>query len=145
MAPHPVNPIHDDTALVLFDGVCPLCNGFVQFVIARDPKGRFRFAPLQGEAARRACVAAGLDRPAGGTPDSVIVLQGGRMQVRSDAVLTIAAGLPFPWRLLAVGRMLPRPVRDALYRLVARNRYRWFGQRTTCPVPSPRVRDRFLE
>ncbi len=67
------------------------------------------------------------------------------MQVRSDAVLTIAARLPFPWRLLAVGRVLPRPVRDTLYRFVARNRYRWFGQRTTCPVPSPRVRDRFLE
>jgi salicylate hydroxylase len=67
------------------------------------------------------------------------------MQAHSDAVLAIAAGLPFPWRLLAVGRVVPRPVRDALYRLVARNRYRWFGRRITCPVPSPRVRDRFLE
>ncbi len=145
MTPHPVNPTHDDTTLVLFDGVCPLCNGFVRFMIARDPEGRFRFAPLQGEAGHRACAAAGLDLPAGVHPDTIVVIQGGKAQVRSDAVLTIAGGLPFPWRILAVGRVLPRPVRDALYRLVARNRYRWFGRRTTCPVPSPGIRERFLE
>ena len=144
MDTHPTPSFTTGTSLVLFDGECHLCNGLVQFVITRDPGGRFRFAPLQAEAGRRACAAAGLDLPPGATPNTIVVIQGGRAYVRSDAVLRIAAGLPFPWRFLAVGRMLPRPVRDAVYRLVARNRHRWFGRRRTCPVPRPEVRDRFI-
>ena len=134
-----------DTALVLFDGDCHLCNGFVQFVIGRDPRRRIRFAPLQGKAGRHACEMVGLDLPEGADPDTIIVIDGGRGLVRSDAVLAIIARLPFPWALLSVGRWVPRPIRDALYRWVARNRHRWFGRRSTCLLPGPEIRDRFLE
>ncbi len=145
MAKNPFNPDPHETSLVLFDGSCTLCNGFVQFLIARDPKGRFRFAPLQGETGRRACTAVGLHLPGTVNPDSIVVIEDGTARVRSDAVLAIAARLPFPWSMLTLGKVLPRGLRDALYRIVARNRYRWFGRRTTCLVPGPGIRSRFLE
>lgn len=144
-SPLPADKVPADKVLVLFDGECHLCNGAVQFLIARDAHDRFRFAPLQGESGRRACAAMGLELPEGVNPGTIVVIEGGVGMVRSDAVLAIAAQLPFPWSLLAVGRAVPRPVRDALYRWVARNRYRWFGRSATCLVPSPRIRDRFLE
>lgn len=148
MARNPVDPaLHGTTGslLVLFDGNCALCDGFVRFVIARDPDGRFRFAPLQGETARRTCTAAGLNQPGGAGPDTVMVFEDGVARVRSDAVLAIAARLPFPWPILTVGRWVPRPLRDALYRWVARHRHRWFGHPSACPVPDPGIRGRFLE
>lgn len=148
MTPNPVDPTPLGTTgatLVLFDGTCALCDGFVRFVIARDPDGRFRFAPLQGETGRRACTAAGLTPPGGAGPDTVVVLEDGVARVRSDAVLAIAARLPFPWPILTVGRWVPRSLRDALYRWVARHRHRWFGRSSACPVPDPGIRGRFLE
>ena len=145
MATNPVEPAPHGTTLVLFDGTCALCNGFVRFVIARDPAGRFRFAPLQGETGRRACESAGLTRPGGGDPDTVVVLEQGMARVRSDAVLAIAARLPFPWPILTLGRLAPRSLRDGLYRWVARNRHRWFGHPSHCTVPDPGIRGRFLE
>ncbi|MFM7817790.1 MAG: thiol-disulfide oxidoreductase DCC family protein, partial [Verrucomicrobiota bacterium] len=140
MARNPVDPaLHGTTGaiLVLFDGTCGLCDGFVRFVIERDPDGRFQFATLQGETGRRACTAAGLTQPGGAGPDTVVVLEDGVARVRSDAVLAIATRLPFPWPILTVGRWVPRPLRDALYRGVARHRHRWFGRPSVCPVPDP--------
>ena len=114
--------------IILFDGVCNLCSGMVRFVIARDPHARCRFAALQSEAARAACAKVGYELPAFDTPSTIVVIEGGRALERSDAALAIARRMSFPWPMFGVFRVLPRGLRDALYRFVARNRYRWFGR-----------------
>lgn len=127
--------------VILFDGVCNLCNGFVQFVIPRDPRARFRFASLQSSAA--AALLNGR-RSRGPLPDSVLLLQDGRLFTQSDAALRVAKGLTFPWNLAYAFVVVPRPLRDVVYAWVARNRYRWFGKRDVCMVPTPELRTRFL-
>jgi predicted DCC family thiol-disulfide oxidoreductase YuxK len=128
--------------LILFDGVCNLCNGFVRFVIARDPGGRFQFAALQSAHARRVL---GLDDAPDPLPDAVVLVEEGRIYTRSTAVLHIARRLAFPWPLAAALFVVPRPLRDWMYARVARCRYRWFGRRDHCLVPTPASRARFLE
>jgi predicted DCC family thiol-disulfide oxidoreductase YuxK len=128
-------------AVLLFDGVCNLCNGFVRFVIPRDPRRHFLFASLGSEAALRLMEQAGVSRAAA---DSVVLIEGGRPFLRSAAVLRIARGLRFPWPLLYALMLVPRPLRDGAYDVVARNRLRWFGRRDACMVPGPDTRDRFL-
>ncbi len=127
--------------VVLFDGVCNLCNGWVRFVIDRDPKGVFRFAPLQSETAKT------LLEPFDGLVgvDSIILNESGRTFVKSDAVLRIAGRLSGLWPLLSAFRIVPRFLRDWVYDLVARNRYHWFGRRDQCMIPTPEIRSRFLE
>jgi predicted DCC family thiol-disulfide oxidoreductase YuxK len=125
--------------VLLFDGVCTLCNGFVRFVIERDPPGRFQFAPLQSEAASRLLGAA--PQP---LPDSLVLVEDGRLFTRSTAALRVARGLRFPWPLAYVFVAVPRPLRDWVYDAVARNRYRWFGRRDVCMVPTPELQSRFL-
>ena len=137
--------VREPEAIILFDGVCNLCSATVRFVIARDPHARFRFAALQGHAARRLLAERGLPAPAAAEPDSIIVLTGGGALERSDAALAVAAGLRFPWPLLGVFRVVPRGLRDWLYRIVARNRYRWFGKADACMVPTPELRARFID
>ena len=127
--------------ILLFDGVCNLCHAAVRFVLQRDRDGVFRFAALDSEAGRRLTG----DRFAGGEPpDSVILIEDGRLFVRSEAALRILRRLGGPWSALRVLRLVPRPVRDWLYDSVARNRYRWFGRLNACPSPDARLRDRFL-
>jgi predicted DCC family thiol-disulfide oxidoreductase YuxK len=126
-------------AVLLFDGVCTLCNGFVQFVIQRDPAGRFQFAALQSDAARRLLRAA--PHP---LPDSLVLVENGRVFMKSTAALRVVRGLSFPWPLASVFVAVPRPLRDWVYDIVARNRYRWFGRREVCMVPTPELRARFL-
>lgn len=130
--------------VVLFDGVCNLCNGFVQFVIRHDARARFRFAALQSEAGQALLAAAGHPPPGPGGPESVLLLAGGQLYSHSAAVLRIAGLLGGGWRVAAVGWLLPRPWRDALYRFVARHRYRWFGRQESCWLPTPALRARFL-
>ena len=136
------SPSHQFAPVILFDGVCNLCNGFVRFVIARDLAARFRFAALQSDSARR--LLARLDG-LGGIPDSVVLVDRGRVYTRSSAALRIARGLPFPWSLARALIVVPRPLRDWVYDRVARHRYRWFGRKDTCIVPTPDLRARFLE
>jgi predicted DCC family thiol-disulfide oxidoreductase YuxK len=126
----------------LFDGECNLCNGAVQFVLRRDPRARFRFASLQSAAGRAVLEATG-NRAA--LPDSIVLVQHGRVLVKSTAALAIARGLRWPWPLLAVFWLVPYPVRDLVYDWVARNRHRWFGRRQECWVPTPALRERFLD
>src|SRR4029079_6158907 len=127
--------------LIFFDGVCNLCNGFVQFVIERDPEARFRFAPLQSDAARARL---GHAVTPGAAPSTVLLWQNDRLYNRSPAALLILQQLRFPWKLTAILFVVPRPLRDWIYDLIARRRYRWFGQRETCMVPTPDLRRRFL-
>lgn len=126
--------------IIYFDGQCGLCDRFVQFVLRRDRAARYRFAPLQGSTARER-VAASLGPESSQT---VILEEGGRFRVRSDAALAILTGLGGAWRLAGLLRVIPRPLRDAVYDLVARNRNRWFGRLAECRVPEPAERDRFL-
>jgi predicted DCC family thiol-disulfide oxidoreductase YuxK len=144
-----VNPIptmadtetSDAGAVVLFDGVCNLCNGSVQFIVRHDPEGRFRFASLQSEAGQALLRRHGMD-PA--ELSSVVLVEGGRAHTRSDAALRIAGGLPGAWKAAGALRAVPRPLRDLVYGWVARNRYRWFGKQDACMIPTPELRARFL-
>lgn len=129
------------TDVILFDGWCNLCNGFVQFVIAHDPRARFRFAPLSSPAAAR--LLAGR-RHAPPDMSTVILLEGDAVFDRSDAILRILAALDGSWRLVYALRIVPRPLRDLLYRVLARYRRRWFGRTDRCWVPAPESADRFL-
>ncbi|MDB5235462.1 MAG: hypothetical protein JWR44_2455 [Hymenobacter sp.] len=130
---------------ILFDGVCNLCNGFVQFIIRQDPAGHFHFAALQSDAARALLAAQGIAPTQHAAElESVLLLSGGRLYSHSTAVLHIAQKLGGVWRLAAVGWLLPRPWRDALYRFVARHRYRWFGREESCMLPTPALKARFL-
>jgi predicted DCC family thiol-disulfide oxidoreductase YuxK len=129
------------SATILFDGVCNLCNGVVRFVIARDPHARFRFAALSSDAGHAVLHAAGLRLP---IPDTVVLVEDGAVYVRSEAALRIARRLSFPWPVLFALMVVPRPLRDAIYDAIARRRYRWFGQRDACMVPTPEQRRRFL-
>jgi predicted DCC family thiol-disulfide oxidoreductase YuxK len=126
-------------SVLLFDGVCTLCNGSVRFVIERDPAGRFQFAPLQSAAARRL-----LEKAPQPLPDSLVLVEEGRLFTRSTAVLRIARGLGFPWPLAYLFVAVPRPLRDWVYDILASHRYRWFGRRDACMVPTPELRSRFL-
>lgn len=128
--------------LVLFDGVCNLCNASVLYVIDRDPAARFRFAPLQGETARALL---GGDAPVDADPSSIVLLEDGRRHDRSTAALRIARRLRGPVALLWAAMLVPRPIRDAVYGWVARNRYRWFGRTESCRIPTPELRSRFLD
>lgn len=127
---------------MLFDGVCNLCNGAVQFLLRRDRRHRLRFAALQAAAGQALLRQHGM---ATDTLETVVVLDNGRARVRSDAAILLARRLPWPWPLLAIFLVCPRPLRDALYAFVARHRYRWFGRRETCMLPSPELADRFLD
>ena len=125
--------------MLLFYGVCNLCNASVRFIVERDPAGRFQFAPLQSAAARRLLAAA--PQP---VPDSLVLVENGRLFTRSTAALRVARGLRFPWPLTFVFVAVPRPLRDWAYDIVARHRYRWFGRRDVCMVPTTELRSRFL-
>ena len=128
-------------AVILFDGVCNLCNGLVRFVIPRDPAARFRFAALQSPGAAELLREAGVTTP---LPDSMVLVEDGRVYLRSDAALRVARGLRFPWPLAYGLIVLPRFIRDRVYDLVAAHRYRWFGRRDVCMLPTPELSRRFL-
>lgn len=131
-------------AILLFDGVCNLCNGLVQFIIRRDPHGQFRFAALQSATGQELLAAYHLPPVATTAPDSVVLLEGGQAYLRSAAVLRVVRRLGWPWRLLALGELVPRRWRDALYRFIAQHRYQWFGRQAACLMPTPELKERFL-
>lgn len=128
--------------IVLFDGVCNLCSHSVQFMIQRDPKARLRFTSLQSETGQRLQAEHGIDSA---SLDSMLLVEGGRLYRESDAALRMARHLKGAWPLLGAFRIVPRPLRDLVYRFIARNRYRWFGKTEACWLPTPELRARFLE
>ena len=129
-----------DRSVVLFDGACNFCSRSVQFIIRHDPVGRFVFVPMQSTLGEQLAAMCRMDAPAGGT---MILIEDDTCYVRSDAALRIAAGLSGRWPLLRFLKVVPRPVRDGMYRFVAKNRYRWFGRRSECFRPDDAVKDRF--
>lgn len=129
-----------DNAIVLFDGVCNFCNSSINFIIKRDKEGYFKFAPLQSEIAQK--LVGDKTKP---MPESVILIEKGHTYDRSSAALRIAKKLNGLWPLLYIFIIVPKPIRDAVYNLIGRNRYKWFGKTEACMIPTPEVRSRFLE
>jgi predicted DCC family thiol-disulfide oxidoreductase YuxK len=127
--------------VILFDGVCNLCNGTVDFLLKRDKKKRFRFVSLQSEAGELIKQHFGLPE----IPDSVALISNGNIYVESEAALEIARMLPFPWNFAGIFRIVPLRWRNSIYRWIARNRYRWFGRKSTCRIPAPEERRYFPE
>lgn len=128
--------------VLLFDGVCNLCNAAVQWVLLRDRRAIFRFAALQSETGQRLLREANL--PSGQLDTVVLADADGRIFTRSDAALEIVRRLGGGWRLLYGFKIVPRFLRDAVYNWVARNRFRWFGRREECLLPRPEWRARFV-
>lgn len=133
--------------IVLYDGVCGLCNRLVQFLLKHDYDDRFRFASLQSEFTSTLLVRHGLNPQ---DLDTVYVVKNFRLPdeqllARSDAILFMLATLGGIWKLAAVGRVLPRGLRDFVYKTVARNRYRVFGKHESCMLPEPQHRRKFLD
>ena len=130
-----------DKPIILFDAECVLCSANAQFVLKHDKTGHFRLASMQGDAGAALYRVHGMDPS---DPSSMIVVEGSRIRQDSDAVLSIYEALGFPWRAVAVFRIIPAFLRDPIYRWVARNRYRLFGKRSSCWVAPPEYRARIL-
>ncbi|KPF66927.1 hypothetical protein IP88_12515 [alpha proteobacterium AAP81b] len=127
--------------VIVFDAQCLLCSGSAQFILRRDRRRRFRLASVQSAAGAALCRRYGID-PA--DPATMVVVDGDRVWRESAAVLRIASGLGWPWRLALAAHIVPRRWRDAAYRWLARHRYRLFGRRATCWLPAPEHADRLL-
>ena len=129
-----------DKPIIFFDGVCAMCNTFVNFALRIDRRGLFLFAPLQGTTARE------LLPPLSDDPRdwSMIYLDERGMHDQLDASLEVYRRLGLPWSVLSLARFIPRAIRTPLYRIIARNRYRWFGRREVCRIPTAAERQRFL-
>lgn len=132
MSSHPV---------ILFDGVCNLCNASVNFVIDRDPDAVFRFGALQSVEGKKLLRDAGVNDT---WLDSIVLIDHGHLYTASDAALRIASRMPFPWPAMRIFRIVPRKIRDAVYNWIARNRYRWFGKQDACRIPTPELKARFI-
>jgi len=128
--------------LVLFDGVCNLCNGAVQFIIRRDPQSKFLFASLQSEFGKSQLLKFRLDTD---FLHSILVIENNALYQRSDAAIRIASHLKGGWHLLTVFKFIPRIIRDGVYKLIASGRYRVFGKREQCMIPSPDLKTRFID
>ncbi|MBT7924181.1 MAG: thiol-disulfide oxidoreductase DCC family protein [Opitutae bacterium] len=127
--------------VILFDGVCNLCHGAVRFFIKRDSERHLRFASLQSESGRRILEKFGLPND---YLSSVVFVEGENFYLDSTAFLKACRHLGFPWSAANVFLLIPRPIRDLIYKWIAGNRYRWFGKMDSCSLPDPAAADRFL-
>jgi predicted DCC family thiol-disulfide oxidoreductase YuxK len=133
----------DDNPLMLFDGVCNLCSASMRFVLKYDRTHAIRFATMQSTTGQAMLHRLGLPT---GEYESFLFIEKGQVHAQSRAALRLARSLAFPWRQMVwAASILPRPLADWLYRLIARNRYRLFGKRDTCLVPQPHEKARFLD
>ena len=131
----------EKSAVVLFDGVCNFCNSSINFIIEHDKKNYFKFAPLQSEIAQKLLKENNLDSP---DIDSVILIEDGTAFTHSTAALKIARGLGGIWSVAYIFIIIPKFIRDFFYKLFAKNRYRLFGKKDTCMMPTPEIRAKFL-
>ena len=131
----------DPSAVIVFDGHCNLCSATVDFVAKRDPRRVFQLAASQSDAGAALLAARGVDAA---DPSTVYLVEGDAIYDKSTAALQIARRLRFPWNLAGSFLVVPRPIRDAVYSFVAKRRYRWFGRREACRLPTAEDRGRFL-
>lgn len=129
-----------ENPVILFDGVCNLCNGAVNFVIRHDKKRKFRFAPLQSNAGMNLREQFSLPT----SINTILLISNGQVYDRSRAALEIARQLTFPFPLLYGFIIVPAFIRNTVYRFISRNRYKWFGKKDACMVPGPGISERFL-
>ena len=127
---------------ILFDGVCNLCAWAVRFIIERDPRNIVRFASLQSNTGQRLLAEHGISTV---SMDSFVLIENGIAFTESSAALRVAKLLQGAWPVCYAGIILPKMLRDPVYRFIARNRYRWFGKQDSCMMPTPELRARFLE
>ncbi|MEH6908738.1 thiol-disulfide oxidoreductase DCC family protein [Neobacillus drentensis] len=127
--------------IILFDGVCNLCNSSVKFIIKRDSEGQFKFASLQSETGQTLLRMHGLNKDL----SSFVLLEDDKVYLKSSAALRVCRKLDSAWPILSLFRFLPPFIRDFLYDFVAKNRYKWFGKEESCLVPSPEWKQRFLD
>ncbi len=127
--------------LLLFDGVCNLCNEYVQFVVKRDPKAQFIFAPLQSSTGKEVLEKYGLPTESLST---VILLKKETIYMESDVAIEITKNLSGLWPVLSIFSIIPRIIRNPIYRWIAKNRYRWFGKKDACMIPSAELQSRFF-
>jgi len=128
--------------IILFDGVCNLCNQSVQFIIKHDQHSLFSFASLQSEASAR--LLAEFNLPSNQL-DSVIYIEGKKLYTESTAALKIAKHLKSPWKFAYVFIIVPTPLRNFFYKIIAKNRYKWFGKQSACMIPTPDMKKRFID
>ena len=127
--------------ILLFDGLCNLCNSSVNFILKRDKHAKFKFASLQSEIGKELCKQYNIDT---NIVDSIILIKNDKVSIKSSAILEILKDMPIGWRLLLIGIILPKFIRDWLYDVIAKYRYRIFGKKDECPIPPKDVQDRFL-
>jgi predicted DCC family thiol-disulfide oxidoreductase YuxK len=141
MRPDQKQLLDENGRIIIFDGVCNLCEYSIQFIIKHDAKAKFKFVSAQSELGRKLQEANGIDTIKDGT---VILIKNKLPLVRSDAALEIAKDLDGIWRYLYIFKILPRKVRDYLYSVVSKYRYQWFGKKEECLLPDKSIKDRFL-
>jgi predicted DCC family thiol-disulfide oxidoreductase YuxK len=127
--------------VVLFDGVCNFCDNSVQFIIKRDPNGYFKFASLQSETGQRFIKQLGIPNDL----SSFVLIEDEKYYIKSTAALRVCEKLNGGWKFLVILKVIPLSVRDYVYTIIATNRYKWFGKKDSCTLPSPEIRARFLE
>ncbi|MSR86096.1 DUF393 domain-containing protein [Candidatus Woesearchaeota archaeon] len=131
-----------EPAILIFDGVCNFCNCFINSIIDRDPKKRIKFAASQSEAGKKILKKDRISKNK--VKDSLIFIEGDKYHTRSTAFLSIMKYLKFPYFLLYGLIIIPRCIRDEIYEFISRNRYKWFGKRTSCRMPTKKLKARFL-
>ena len=133
-----------DKKLILFDGVCNLCNSSVWYVIQRDKKNRFMFAPLQSKAGKQIIQKFNIDTS---EVDSILLYNPEKETIhyKSRAALKVASQLGFPINLLTIFLIVPKVIRNWVYDFIAKNRYKWFGKKDACMIPTPELKSKFLE
>lgn len=137
-------PTDPQAPLIVFDGLCRFCDGGMQWVLRHDRRGVFRFAAAQSAGGRARLAAAGVELK-GDTPGTIVVIDGARVWTHSEAVIEIASRLGAPWSMARLARVVPRGLRDPVYRAFAKRRTQWFGRLDACRVPTPEERARFLD
>ncbi|MBX2828376.1 MAG: thiol-disulfide oxidoreductase DCC family protein [Flavobacteriaceae bacterium] len=130
-----------DQRIILFDGVCNLCNSSVTFVIKRDKKNRFKFAALQSDIGQELISHHGIDTD---KVDSIIFIENGKAYTKSTAALRVSKYLGGAYPLMMAFMIVPPFIRNWVYDWVARNRYKWYGKKESCMIPTPELRSKFL-
>ena len=130
----------ETSPVILFDGTCNLCSWSVQFIINHDLEGLFHLVSLQSEEANKLLAEQGIEKD---SLDSVILVEGSKLLSKSDAIIRVSQYLPGWWPVVSILTLIPKSLRDAVYDLIARNRYTWFGQHTSCPFPLHEEKERF--
>ncbi len=131
----------DQKTIILFEGICNLCNGAVQFILKRDKNEKFLFASLQSDASKNILLQYNVKKI---TLDSILIIEDGQVYDKSTAVLKISRHLNWPWPMFSIALHLPLYIRDSVYDFVGRNRYKWFGKKDSCTMMIPEYKNRFI-